>query len=54
MILERNFKHAVEKGWLSTEREQCTASIDVRGDETEKVFGFRYMSFKEQVRSVVR
>ena len=35
------------------EGKQSTAPIDIRGEETEKVLGFRYLSFEEQVKSVV-
>lgn len=52
-ILERDFRDGVEKGVLSMEGKQSTAPIDIRGEETEEVFGFRYLSFEEQVKSVV-
>lgn len=51
--LEKSFKVAVEKGMLSMEGEQRTAHIDIQGDKTEKTLGFRYLSFEEQVKSVV-
>lgn len=52
-ILARNFKSAVEKGTLSMEGEQRTAHIDIQGDETERILGFRYLSFEEQVKRVI-
>lgn len=52
-ILEREFKDGIEKGMLSMEGEQRTAPIEIHGDETEKIFGFQYLSFEEQVRSIV-
>ncbi|CAF9936195.1 MAG: hypothetical protein ALECFALPRED_006729 [Alectoria fallacina] len=52
-VLERDFGNGVEKGLLSTEGEQRTAPIDIRGEETEIVLGFRYLSFEAQVKSVV-
>ena len=52
-ILERHFNSAVEKGMLSMEGEQRTARINIQGNETESIFGFRYLSFEEQVKSVV-
>lgn len=52
-ILERSFKDGIEKGLLSLEGEQRTASIDIRGDETEKILGFRYLDFEQQVKSIV-
>ena len=52
-ILERNFEDAVEKGVLSTEGGQGTAMLNIRGNEAEEVLGFRYLSFEEQVKSVV-
>ena len=52
-ILERNFEDAVEKGVLSTEGGQGTAVLDIRGGEAEEVLGFRYLSFEEQVKSVI-
>ena len=52
-ILQRNFKDGIEQGFLSLEGEQRTTYIDVRGDETEKILGFRYLSFEEQIKSIV-
>lgn len=52
-ILERNFKDEINKGLLSMKGEQRTAPMDIRGDETEKILGFRYLDFEEQVKSVV-
>ncbi|KAM0801866.1 hypothetical protein BDR22DRAFT_845522 [Usnea florida] len=52
-ILKKDFKDAVEKGVLSTEGGQGTAVLDIRGGEAEEVLGFRYLSFEEQVKSVV-
>ena len=52
-IVERNFRDAVGKGLLSTGGGQGTAVLDIRGGEAEEVLGFRYLSFEEQVKSVV-
>lgn len=52
-ILERNFRDGIERGLLSTEGEQPTAPIDIQGDETERVLGFRYLDFEDQVKSIV-
>ena len=52
-IVEREFKDAVEEGVLSTGGGQGSAVLNIRGDEVERVLGFRYLSFEEQVKSVV-
>ena len=53
VILKKDFKDAVEKGVLSTQGGQGTAVLDIQGGEAEEVLGFRYLSFGEQVKSIV-
>ena len=52
-IVEKHFPAAVEEGLLSIDGRRPTNTIDIRGDETEKEFGFQFLDFEEQVKSVV-
>lgn len=52
-VVEREFRDALEKGVLSTGGGQGTAVLDIRGNDAEAVLGFQYLSFEEQVKSVL-
>ncbi|EHK96112.1 NAD(P)-binding Rossmann-fold containing protein [Glarea lozoyensis ATCC 20868] len=52
-IVKRNFPKAVEKGILPNNKPAQTKRTKVDASRTEKVFGFKFLSYEEQVKSVV-
>ncbi|TVY45558.1 putative uncharacterized oxidoreductase [Lachnellula occidentalis] len=53
-IVNRNFPEAVKKGVLPNNGTATTKRTKVDSSRTEKVFGFKFQSYEEQVKSVVR
>lgn len=52
-VVKKHFPDAVADGTLLVEGKQETVDADIRGEETEKVLGFEYLSFEEMVRGIV-
>lgn len=52
-IVSRNFPQAVKKGTLPNNGTAATKRVKVDASRTEKVFGFKFASYEEQVKSVV-
>lgn len=53
-IVNRNFPEAVKKGILPNNGPAKTKRTKVDSSRTEKVFGFKFQSYEEQVKSVVK
>jgi len=53
-IVNRNFPEAVKKGILPNNGKAATKRTKVDSSRTEKVFGFKFQSYEEQVKSVVK
>jgi len=53
-IVNRNFPEAVKKGILPNNGVASTKRTRVDSSRTEKVFGFKFQSYEEQVKSVVK
>jgi nucleoside-diphosphate-sugar epimerase len=53
-IVNRNFPQAVKKGVLPNNGIAVTKRTQVDASRTEKVFGFKFLSYEEQVKSVVK
>jgi nucleoside-diphosphate-sugar epimerase len=53
-IVNRNFPEAVKKGILPNNGVALTKRTKVDASRTEKVFGFKFQSYEEQVKSVVK
>lgn len=53
-IVNRNFPEAVKKGILPNNGVAATKRTKVDASRTEKVFGFKFQSYEEQVKSVVK
>lgn len=53
-IVNRNFPEAVRKGVLPNNGKAVTKRTKVDSRRTEEVFGFKFASYEEQVKSVVR
>jgi nucleoside-diphosphate-sugar epimerase len=53
-IVNRNFPEAVRKGVLPNNGTAATKRTKIDSSRTEKVFGFKFASYEEQVKSVVR
>ncbi|RDW73281.1 NAD(P)-binding protein-8 [Coleophoma cylindrospora] len=53
-IVNRNFPKAVAKGVLPNNGTSITKRIKVDASRTEKVFGFKFLSYEEQVKSVTK
>lgn len=53
-IVQRNFPWAVKKGILPNNGIASTKRTKVDASRTEKVFGWKFASYEEQVKSVVR
>ena len=53
-IVNRNFPEAVKKGILPNNGTSMTKRTKVDASRTEKVFGFKFQSYEEQVKSVVK
>lgn len=53
-IVNRNFPEAVKKGLLPNNGVATTKRTKVDASRTEKVFGFKFQSYEEQVKSVVK
>lgn len=52
-IVKSEYSDAVEKGILKDDGVQATMPISVDAHDTEEVFGFQFVPFDQQVRSVV-
>ncbi|KAL8776582.1 MAG: hypothetical protein Q9213_008218 [Squamulea squamosa] len=52
-IVKRRFPEAVERGLLPCKGETETRAMRVDGGKAERVFGFEYKGFEEQIVSVV-
>jgi len=52
-IVNRNYPEAVKKGILPNNGKAATKRTKVDSSRTEKVFGFQFKSYEEQVKSVV-
>jgi hypothetical protein len=52
-IVNRNYPKAVKKGILPNNGTASTKRTKVDASRTEKVFGFKFQSYEEQVKSVV-
>ena len=52
-VVEREFANAVEEGVLKVDGVQGTRKLKVDARREERVMGFKFKSFEEQVRSVV-
>jgi nucleoside-diphosphate-sugar epimerase len=53
-IVNRNFPQAVKKGILPNNGHTPTKRTKIDASRTEKVFGFKFLSYEEQVKSVVK
>lgn len=53
-IVNRNFPEAVKKGILPNNGTAATKRTKVDASRTEEVFGFKFQSYEEQVKSVVK
>jgi len=53
-IVNRNFPEAVKKGILPNNGTAATKRTKVDASRTEKVFGFKFQSYEEQVKSVTK
>jgi nucleoside-diphosphate-sugar epimerase len=53
-IVNRHFPEAVKKGILPNNGVALTKRTKVDASRTEKVFGFKFQSYEEQVKSVAR
>ena len=53
-IVNRNFPEAVKKGILPNNGVALTKRTKLDASRTEKVFGFKFQSYEEQVKSVVK
>jgi len=53
-IVNRNFPEAVKKGILPNNGKASTKRTKVDASRTENVFGFKFQSYEEQVKSVVK
>jgi nucleoside-diphosphate-sugar epimerase len=53
-IVNKNFPEAVKKGILPNNGTAATKRTKIDSSRTEKVFGFKFASYEEQVKSVVR
>jgi nucleoside-diphosphate-sugar epimerase len=53
-IVKRNFPEAVKKGILANDGKAATKRTKVDASRTEKVFGWKFQSYEEQVTSVVK
>lgn len=53
-IVNRNFPEAVKKGILPNNGPAATKRTKVDARRTEKVFGFKFQSYEEQVKSVTK
>ncbi|TVY80476.1 putative uncharacterized oxidoreductase [Lachnellula suecica] len=53
-IVNRNFPEAVKKGVLPNNGTASTKRTKIDSSRTEKVFGFKFQSYEEQVKSVVK
>jgi nucleoside-diphosphate-sugar epimerase len=53
-IVARNFPEAVKKGVLPNNGTAATKRTKIDSSRTEKVFGFKFASYEEQVKSVVK
>ena len=53
-IVNRNFPEAVKKGILPNNGTAATKRTKINSTRTEKVFGFKFQSYEEQVKSVVK
>jgi nucleoside-diphosphate-sugar epimerase len=53
-IVNRNFPEAVKKGVLPNNGTSATKRTKIDSSRTEKVFGFKFASYEEQVKSVVK
>ena len=53
-IVNKNFPEAVKKGILPNNGATATKRTKIDSSRTEKVFGFKFASYEEQVKSVVR
>jgi len=53
-IVNRNFPEAVKKGVLPNNGAAATKRTKVDSSRTEKVFGWKFQSYEEQVKSVVK
>ena len=52
-IVNHHFPGAVEKGILPNNGKATTKKVNINFNRTEKVFGLKFRSYKEQVCSVV-
>jgi nucleoside-diphosphate-sugar epimerase len=52
-IVNRNFPKAVAKGVLPNNLPASTKRTKVDSSRTEKVFGFKFQSYEEQVKSII-
>jgi nucleoside-diphosphate-sugar epimerase len=52
-IVDRNFPEAVARGVLPNNGPAPTKRTKMDGSRTEKIFGFKFLSYEEQVKSVV-
>jgi nucleoside-diphosphate-sugar epimerase len=52
-VVNRNFPKAVAKGVLLNNKPAQTKRTKIDASRTEKVFGFKFLSYEEQVKSVV-
>lgn len=53
-IVDRNFPEAVKKGILPNDGPAKTKRTKTDASRTEEVFGFKFLSYEEQVKSVVK
>jgi nucleoside-diphosphate-sugar epimerase len=53
-VVNRNFPEAVKKGVLPNNGTAATKRTKVDSSRTEKVFGFKFQSYEEQVKSAVK
>ncbi|KAH8650626.1 hypothetical protein BGZ60DRAFT_421451 [Tricladium varicosporioides] len=53
-IVNRNFPQAVENGILPNNGHAKTKKIKIDASKAEKVFGFKFQSYEEQVKTVVK
>ena len=52
-IIKKHFHKAIADGKLSAEGEQQTVLVRIDASKTEKTFGFKFLGFEEQIKSVV-
>ena len=53
-IVNRTFPEAVKKGVLPNNGTAATKRTKIDSSRTEKVFGFKFAGYQEQVKSVVK